>query len=108
MDNHSFRLILADDRGVADDLSGDKLCDLSNELYDAGCDDGSPGVSCGVLEVSFDREAENMMDAIRSAIQQVESVGCRVLKVDSPDQPFFDRINAELANLSETATATER
>lgn len=107
MYNQSFRLILADDRGVADDLSGDKLCDLSNELYDAGCDDGSPGVSCGILEVSFDREAENMMDAIRSAIQQVESVGCRVLKVVSPDQRSFDRMNEELANRTETAITTD-
>lgn len=100
MYTYSFRFILADDRGISDDLSGDKLCDLSNELYDAGCDDGSPGISCGVLEVTFDREAENMMDAIRSALKEVESVGCRVLKVDSPDQPIFDRMNEELARIA--------
>lgn len=108
MYTYSFRVILADDRGVADDSTGEKLCNLSNELYDAGCDDGSPGISCGVVEVTFDREAEDMMAAIRSAIQQVESIGCRVLKVVSPDQPFFDRINEELADLRQTAAAAGR
>lgn len=107
MYTYSFRFLLADDRGVADDLEGDKLCDLANELYEAGCDDSSPGVFCGQLEVTFDREAETMMDAIRSALEQVESVGCRVLKVTSPDQPFFDRINEELANRSQSAAAAD-
>jgi len=108
METYSFQLVLADDRGVADDLDGDTLADLANELYDAGCDDGSPGICCGVLEVAFDREAENMMDAIRSAIRQVESVGCRVIKVVSPDQFYFDRINDELANRTQPAGATDR
>ena len=74
----------------------------------AGCGDGTPGVYCGELDVTFDREAGNMMEAIRSAIQQVESVGCRVLKVVSPDQPFFDRINEELANRRQAGVATDR
>lgn len=108
MDTFTFRLVLADDREIAADVDGAKLQDLANQLFEAGCDDGSPGVYCGELDVTFDREAANMMDAIRSAIRQVESVGCRVVRVESPDQPFFDRINEELGNRSQSPVATDR
>lgn len=73
MDTYSFQFLLADDRGMADDLEGEVLCDLANELYEAGCDDGSPGVFCGQLEVTFDREAETMRDAIYSALEHPPS-----------------------------------
>ena len=103
----SFRLILEVPPDVADDPTGEHADDLSNKLYEAGCDDGSLGMSCGVWDIVLHREAENMNDAIRSAIQQVESVGCRVIKVVSPDQPLFDRMNEELSNRKQVVVATD-
>lgn len=104
MDMFTFRLVVADDAGIAEDIDGEKLDEFANRLFEAGCDDATPGVYCGELDVTFDREAENMMDAIRSAIRQVESLGGRVIRVESPDQPFFDRINEELKNGSPLST----
>lgn len=98
MYTHEFTLILEVPAEVAEDPRSDAALDLSDALYEAGCDDGSLGVSCGIWEISFHRKAENMTAAIRSAIPQVESTGCRVLKVVSPEQACFDRMNEELAN----------
>lgn len=104
---HDFRLILEVPPDVAADPAGEQSNELSNKLYEAGCDDGSLGMSCGVWDIVLHREAENMNDAIRSAIQQVESVGCRVIKVVSPDQPLFDRMNEELTNRKQVVVATD-
>lgn len=100
---HDFELILEVPPEVADDPLGDEAEELSNRLYEAGCDDGSLGTSCGVWSITLHREAEKMIDAIRSAIPQVESVGCRVLKVVSPNQQIFDRINEELTKRTQPA-----
>ena len=105
---HNFLLILEVPPEVADYPRGEQCDELSNKLYEAGCDDGSLGMCCGVWEIVLHREAETMMEAIRSAITQVESVGCRVLKVVSPDQPFFERMNEELTNRKQTAVATDQ
>ncbi len=104
---HNFQLILEVPPEVADDGDGKRVDDLSNKLYEAGCDDGSLGKCCGVWEIVLHREADNMLDAIHTAIRQVESVGCRVVKVVSPDQHGFDRINEELANRTETAATID-
>ena len=105
---HDFRLVLEVPPNVAADPSGDHAEDLSNELYEAGCDDGSLGMHCGVWEITLHREAANVMDAVHSAIRQVESVGCRVVRVESPDQPFFDRVNEELANRRQPAATADQ
>jgi hypothetical protein len=52
--------------------------DLAEALYEAGCDDGSPFSSCGVAAVGFDREADCLESAIRSAVADVQKAGCVV------------------------------
>lgn len=52
--------------------------DLAEALYEAGCDDGSPFSSCGVAAIGFDREAECLESAIRSAVADVQKAGCVV------------------------------
>jgi len=108
METYSFRIILADADDIVDDMTHEKMLEMSDAVFEAGCDDSTPGVYCGELDVTFSREAENMVDAIRSAVEQVESVGCHMLKVVSPDQPTFDRINEELADRAQTITTTDR
>ena len=49
--------------------------ELANRLYEAGCRDSSPSSSNGLVEVSFDREAESLETAIRSAVADVLKAG---------------------------------
>jgi hypothetical protein len=62
--------------------------DLCDRLFEAGCDDGSPGTGCGVPYIDFSREADCLESAIRSAVADVEKAGCTVMRVqfdrDSP------------------------
>ena len=77
---YEFRVIL---KGL-DDVSEE----LADALFEAGCDDSSPGVFCGVAHVDFDREAESLEAAIRSAVADVQKAGCVVERIqierDSP------------------------
>lgn len=59
------------------------LFDVSDALYDAGCDDSHPAAYSGTLYVSFTREAESYEQAVTSAIRQIESIqGLVCLSVD--------------------------
>jgi hypothetical protein len=59
--------------------------EISNALYEAGCDDGSPASSNGVVFVSFDREAPTFVEAVTTAICDVESAGngLRAVRVET-------------------------
>ncbi len=59
--------------------------DLAEATFEAGCDDGTVSESDGVTTIGFAREAESLETAIRSAIVQVESVGCVVARVEIED-----------------------
>jgi hypothetical protein len=50
--------------------------DLAEALFVAGCDDGHPWSSDGVAAVTFDRKADSLESAIRSAIADVQKAGC--------------------------------
>lgn len=71
---YSFTLILA---GV-DVLTPE----MGEALYEAGCDDGSPGSCNGIVSVGFDREAESLGAAVGSAITDVERAGYRVARIE--------------------------
>ena len=51
----------------------------ANALYEAGCDDGSPGSCEGV---AFDREASSLSEAIHSAVRDVRKAGFDVVRVE--------------------------
>ncbi len=95
---HRFTLILKDTHGVAVDLTGDALMEMSNALFEAGCDDASPGMTCGIVSVPFDREADTLREAIVSAIQQVHQAGYKVERVEPDEQRMINDINCQLAN----------
>ena len=68
--------------------------DQVNQLYEAGCDDGTLSSSKGCSQISFDREALTLETAIRSAIADIQKTGMHV-----------DRLEIESGDLAEGAHA---
>jgi hypothetical protein len=56
--------------------------EIADKLFDAGCDDGTPGTCNGVFSIDFHREAHSLESALRSAIAQVKSAGYEVERVE--------------------------
>jgi hypothetical protein len=56
--------------------------EIADQLFDAGCDDGSPGTSGGVFSIDFHRTASTLEEAIDSAIANVKSAGYAVERVE--------------------------
>ena len=73
MSKYEFSVILTGDVLTFDD------CD---RLYEAGCDDGTIVTRSGVHFIGFDREADSLEEAIRSAIANVQKAGFQVAKVE--------------------------
>ena len=57
MKTYDFEVILA----AGTDMSEE----LADQLFEAGCDDGTPGLRCGVPVIGFSREANCLESAIR-------------------------------------------
>ena len=68
-------------------LRGANPLDHLDALYDAGCDDAIFGERDGVWFAEFDRERESLVDAVSSAINDVESAvpALQVARVE-PDE----------------------
>ena len=56
--------------------------EIADELFEAGCDDGTLGVCNGVFSIDFCREGNSLEAAIRSAIADVKSVGYEVERAE--------------------------
>jgi hypothetical protein len=78
--NYEFTVVLMEGTEITEDLA--------DKLFDAGCDDGTPGTFCGTPEIRFSREAESLESAIRSVVADVRKAGCTVERIqiehDSP------------------------
>ena len=79
MPTYTFTVVLGDRTEMTEDLA--------EGLAAAGCDDGLTGSSGGVASVIFDREAESLEQAVRSAIADVQKAGSRAawVKIESRD-----------------------
>jgi hypothetical protein len=55
--------------------------DYEDALYEAGCGDALVVVVNDALYLDFDREASSYNDAVKSATQNVETAGGRVIEV---------------------------
>ena len=79
MPNYTFTVILGDQTEMTEDLA--------EALAAAGCDDGLAGSSGGAFAVIFDREAESLEQAVRSAIADVQKAGCHAawVKIEPQD-----------------------
>lgn len=73
MTTYDFTVVLRDAPELTEDLS--------DRLYAAGCDDGTPGMCSGLTTIDFHRTAASLEEAIRSAIASVNSAGCTVERV---------------------------
>ena len=71
---YEFTLILKGDIELTEELA--------DQLFEAGCDDATPGKSEGKFVMDFHRESPTLEDAIRSAIADVASTGNRVERVE--------------------------
>ncbi len=60
--------------------------EFADAMFDAGCDDGTCGSSCGRVFVDFDREAGSFLEAVLSAIADVHGGGYQVWRIDEADQ----------------------
>jgi len=66
---------------------------LSDALFEAGCNDGSPGSCEGVVTIDFHREAGSLEAAIRSAIADVQKTGYSVAKAEiEADAPALNLV----------------
>lgn len=83
----------------------DALCD---RLFKAGCDDASPGVTAGVTDIPFDREAASLDEALRSAVAQVRSAGLEVEKIVLDRQDLARLLREPEPTLSAEAPPADR
>ena len=74
MKEHEFTVILANISKITDEAA--------NALYEAGCDDGSPGSCDGVVSVDFHRDASTLESAIQSAVADIRKAGYQVERVE--------------------------
>jgi hypothetical protein len=56
--------------------------DQADELFAAGCDDGTAASCDGVAWIHFDLVAASLEEAISSALAQVQAAGVMVSKVE--------------------------
>jgi hypothetical protein len=85
---YEFTLVLAKDTELTEELA--------DQLFEVGCDDGSPGMSCGVVYINFHREADCLESAIRSAVADVQKAGCMVERVQiESDSPLLAKSNTQ-------------
>ena len=73
MKTYKFSLVLSVSEVTNDD------CDA---LHEAGCDDGTVVTRNEITHIAFDREAESLEEAIRSATAQVRKAGFEVARVE--------------------------
>jgi hypothetical protein len=80
MGPHDFKVVF--------DLPSDEYTeDILDALYEAGCDDATLGQFSGVFEAHFDRESTDILEAIVTAIDDIETagVGAAVVRVEPDD-----------------------
>jgi len=74
MTKYEFTLILKGSPELTEEIADD--------LFEAGCDDGTPGTCNGVFSIDFHREASSLEEAICSAIGTVKSAGHKIERVE--------------------------
>lgn len=77
MTEHNFTFVI---EGVDPHQPG-----FEDRLFEAGCDDATIALLHGLVTVGFDREAENLEDAIVSAYADLLSAGVRIVAFEPDD-----------------------
>ncbi|MGA2796264.1 MAG: hypothetical protein ABSE63_01665 [Thermoguttaceae bacterium] len=87
---YSFTLVLADVPEITQQVE--------DALFEAGCDDTLLGNRDGVTYLDFDRDANNLQEALQSAIRDVRKAGFTAIRIEPDD----------LVNASEIARRVNR
>jgi len=74
MRTYEFDVVLKDVAEVTDEQA--------DALFEAGCDDGTPACCDGRAWIHFDRKSSSLEDAIRSAVNEIQSAGFEIAKVE--------------------------
>ena len=74
MTEYEFTLVLAGSPELTEQVADD--------LFEAGCDDATPGTCNGVFSIDFHRKAGSLEAAINSAINNVKAAGFEVDRVE--------------------------
>jgi hypothetical protein len=77
MSNYRFSVIVP-----TGPLTHEEILDAADALGDAGCTDASIRGHVAGMELLFERDAASLHEAMSSAIQDVESAGFQVAKVE--------------------------
>jgi hypothetical protein len=90
---HSFTLIL--------DGITDLTPEVTDRLFEAGCDDGTPWRRDQTVGIDFDRDAPTLVEAVNSAVRDVRraGIGAMVVRVeDVPSDPggYVNTVNSVL------------
>jgi hypothetical protein len=64
------------------DASADLPDQLTDSIYAAGCDDATVVSRDGSVRVIFDRQADSLDSAIKSAVRDLDRAGCSVNSVE--------------------------
>ncbi|MDE0453000.1 MAG: hypothetical protein OXI90_14705 [Gammaproteobacteria bacterium] len=91
MANHHFTLIVE-----GPDMQAEEIVDV---LFESGCDDGTVGRSQGIQFVVFDREADNLAQAVLTAVGDIERV---------PDLKVVRIADAGLVSMADIASRSGR
>jgi hypothetical protein len=74
MSKYEFTLILKGSHELTEEMA--------DKLFEAGCDDGTPGTCDAEFSIDFHRNAKTLEEAINSAIANVKSAGYDVERVE--------------------------
>ena len=74
---HTFTLVVVNEHELT--------TELEDALFEAGCDDGMLFSKNQVVYIEFDRDADSLEEAVVSAINNVESAGFQVARVEPSD-----------------------
>ncbi|MFO7901251.1 MAG: hypothetical protein R6U98_01200 [Pirellulaceae bacterium] len=74
MKEHEFTVVLSGISEITDEAA--------SALFEAGCDDGSPGSCDGVVSVDFHRDSPTLELAIQSAVADIRKAGFQVERVE--------------------------
>lgn len=90
MNTYSFQLHLK-----SAPFDDEELDAKSDELYGV-IDDGTFAVISGEAKVWFDRESSSFVDAVQTAVRDVESVGFHVVSIDTEESQTVRAVNEQL------------
>jgi len=89
MNTYTFTLVIDGDAGTDEHI---------NALFEAGCDDATFSHGSTISYGDFDRDADDLLEAVLSAVEAVESVeGLSVRRVDEDDLVTVNDIAERLA-----------